>query len=50
MKYHSKNDGVWKNFAESVPGGRKPLSNYDDLVLKVAEKNLRLNEQFSTEE
>ena len=29
----AKINGVWEKFTESVPRGRKPLSNHDDLVL-----------------
>ncbi|MCH6265436.1 MULTISPECIES: hypothetical protein [Neobacillus] len=29
----AKINGEWKKYTESVPRGRKPLSNHDDLVL-----------------
>ncbi|WP_163103457.1 hypothetical protein [Peribacillus alkalitolerans] len=28
----AKINGVWEKYTESVPRGRKPLSNHDDLV------------------
>ncbi|MEH7082240.1 hypothetical protein V7139_05840 [Neobacillus drentensis] len=47
----AKIDGVWKEYTESVPRGRKPLSNHDDLVLIGSGKDVEIaREQLSQEQ
>ena len=47
----AKIDGVWKKYTESVPRGRKPLSNHDDLVLVGSGKDVEIvREQLSQEQ
>jgi hypothetical protein len=38
----AKIDGVWKKYTESVPRGRKPFSNHDDLVLIGSGKDVEI--------
>lgn len=47
----AKINGEWKRYTECVPKGRKPLSNYDDLVLIGSGKDVEIqHEQLSDEE
>jgi hypothetical protein len=47
----AKINGVWKKYTESVPRGRKPLSNHDDLVLIGSGKDVEIErEQLSQEQ
>ena len=47
----AKINGVWKKYTESVPRGRKPLSNHDDIVLIGSGKDVEIErEQLSQEQ
>lgn len=47
----AKINGVWEKYTESVPRGRKPLSNHDDLVLIGSGKDVEIErEQLSQEQ
>jgi len=47
----AKINGVWKKYTESVPRGRKPLSNHDDLVLIGSGKDVEIErEQLSPDQ
>ncbi|MEH7336096.1 hypothetical protein V7161_26055, partial [Neobacillus drentensis] len=44
----AKINGVWKKYTESVPRGRKPLSNNEDLIFIGSGKNVEIiREQLS---
>ena len=44
-------NGQWKRYTECVPKGKKPLSNYDDLILIGSGKDVEIkHEQLSGEE
>ena len=44
----AKINGEWKKYTESVPRGRKPISNHDDLVLIGSGKDIEIDrEQLS---
>ncbi|MFL6561285.1 MAG: hypothetical protein ACJ8MO_34910, partial [Bacillus sp. (in: firmicutes)] len=47
----AKIDGVWKEYTESVPRGRKPLSSHDDFILIGSGKDVEIvREQLSQEQ
>lgn len=46
----AKINGVWKKYTESVPRGRKPLSNHDDIVLIGSGKDVEIEREQLTQE
>lgn len=46
----AKINGVWEKYTESVPRGRKPLSNHDDLVLIGCGKDVEIERQQLSQE